>query len=317
MDIFEQYAKKAKGFKPILKKQTPTSKTTTLRHSNNTQLYTFKHVMADVTHFSQESTRTHLILEMGRSEIMECPLFHEPAEKAKATYLIDKDLLSEEEHRDVEPPPDNSFIVDLYGNDDNFMAREQYINQYASAMSDENVMAILQWISVVRSYLHHKKMTPEVFQLEMFAHAVFFIASITAYQQSEIYEILKRCFNVEDEQYYKAKSCVFMVMRRQGKTEWTKIMFAAALLTLPNIRLAYYVHHVNLLDVALSDIELQMKEMYHIHPSLQKSVKTISYCKGASKLVVTFRLERPAVSTLEGRSTSNPDVSNIIKINLI
>lgn len=262
--------------------------------SKNT-LQTYKHVMNN----GSDQIKAHFLIEMGRSDILDFPLFHEPTQSLKETYI--KSVLG----KTFQISASEDFMMEIYGNGENSESETQHIKEFDAAMKTKHVQCIIMWLKVVQLYLQDAGIIPEPFQIEIYAHAVFFIASIKAYKHGEVYELLKSCFDIKDEQYYKAKSCVFMVMRRQGKTEWTKIMFAAAMITLPEIKLAYYVHHVSLLDIGLSDIEMKMRRMCSLCKEME--IKSICYSKGLSKLVCTF--QDNTISTLEGRSTSNPDVS--------
>lgn len=292
-----KYRKVSKEFIPPMKKL----KTNT-EVEKKPSLITYKRVSHNL---KKNNISTHPILELGCRDVMKNPLFKEPADVHRDKYLgFEAGLWPLEDDDD-----DDNFCTELYGAEDTG-------NTFRGAFGNKNVQNIIRWIKLVSTYLNDIQLTPEPFQIEIFAHAVFFMASIKAYEHGEIlYAILKRCFNVgDDDQIYKAKSCVFMVMRRQGKTEWTKIMFAAALLTLPDVRLAYYVHHVSLLDVAMSDIELKINYMRSKLSDKKLPIKSVSYSRGTSKLVVTFNNNK--ISSLEGRSTSNPDVSIFFFISL-
>lgn len=259
-------------------------------------LPTYKSVMND----ESDPMKAHFAIELGRSDILDFPMFREPTQTMKEAYL--RTALGTTSQIST---PQADFSAEIYGDHEDPMSETQRIREYDVAMNDKHVQSIILWLKIVQCYLRDTGIIPEPFQLEMFAHAVFFIASIRAYKFGEVYDLLKACFNITDEQYYKAKSCVFLVMRRNGKTFFTKLIFAAAMISLPEVNLAYYVHHTQLLDTTLSDIEMEMRRMCSLCREVR--VKSISYSKGLCKIVTVFHDD--VISTLEGRSTSNPDVS--------
>lgn len=237
--------------------------------------------------FNSSLVDFHPLVGSGYAEILRDPVFYNAANDIMTSYITDK------KYGQVIPYSEN-ILPELP-----LVSVNTY--QLEGAFNNDVVSQICEWMNVIKLFLKQKKMKIEPFQLEMFAEALVFVACSLAPDHIDIlFKLIGTYLGKPPEtlHLYKGKHAAFIVMRRQGKTEWTQIMFSGALVTLHNFEMIYFSYTALQVKPVIEAIRDYAKLMSVYSATKQRVI----YNKHSSQ--VTY-----GTSTVRGKSSHNVNVS--------
>ena len=243
-----------------------------------------------------ENPDYHSLVGTGCAEIIQDPVFYHEADSVLTDYVFRK------RYRDVAGkyhcPLDALPRLHL---------KPANTHQLQRAFGDERVLEMCDWMKTVARFLAEKNMKPEPFQLELFAEALVFTACSLAPDHTDtLFKLIGTMLGKRPWQLhaYKGRHAAFIVMRRQGKTEWTQIMLAAALVSVRRFDMVYFAHLVTQVNTVMDNIE-----RYAVHMAKTLSISgKIEYNK--HDLEIRFVRCCGEKSTIRGKSAHNVNVSN-------
>lgn len=257
----------------------------------------------------------HPLLPMGRKEIMTCPLQKHLMDTCLNLFVFRKS--------DFGTTTSSSFLCLPSKYDNNVRTLLATFCPASSqerdpstdselfyALKDPKVQEFLNWLRLVHKYVSDNDMKIEPFQKIMLMHATIFLASVFVPQHRDMARILCEFFQVNECQLeqFKHKTASFIIMRRQGKTTFAKIILATCVLTVKNCKLAYFANTLHLVDVV-------MNEIMHIVEHMMSGVNASKVEKSEGTIVVHF--PNGDQSTIVGKSYANKNVSIYIFVSLL
>ena len=195
----------------------------------------------------------HPLLETGRADIMRDPVFYNEADSIVTDYVCRKRHGTTASSSSTVSPqlPPLPLIRTMP-------------HQMRVAFENDHLLQICDWMETVLVFLKSKNMKPEPFQIEIFAEALAFTAASLAPDHTDVaFKLIGHVLGKRPEQLhaYKGRHAAFIVMRRQGKTEWTQIMLAAALVSVRQFDMVYFAHIITQVNAVMDNIELYARQM--------------------------------------------------------